>query len=163
MRRAWPPLAFGAATGLIGWVLVLDPLTAVAVGIGVAALLLVEQRLDPGNEPVRWLPPKAPRRGERRDALELTWALAGKEGRMSRGALQRTQAIAAHRLARHGLDLASDDDAAAVRALVGPRAHATLTCAREPWPRLSDIEHTAKVLERLGPGGATRTVRSNPR
>ncbi len=163
MRRAWPGVVVGLLVGVVGWVLVLDPATAIAVGIGITTLFLVEQRLDPGTEPLRWLPPKAPRQGERRDALELTWALAGREGRISRHALQRTQEIAAHRLARHGLDLASDDDEPAVRALIGPRAHATLTCVREPWPRLSDIEHTAKVLERLGPGGATRTVRSNPR
>ncbi|WP_026075257.1 hypothetical protein, partial [Cellulomonas massiliensis] len=43
------------------------------------------------------------------------------------------------------------DDAAAVERLVGGRAFATLTRRGHPLPRVSDLQHTLEVLERLGP------------
>jgi hypothetical protein len=75
------------------------------------------------------------------------------------------RAAAAHRLARHGLDLSSADDEPAVRALIGVRATAVLTRVGGPAPRVGDVEHVITVLERLGPGGHARPAappRSTP-
>lgn len=166
MRRAWPAIAAAGAVALAGGVVMLDALSAVAVGLAVAGVGLVLQRLGAADEPWRGELAPPERQGERREAMELTWALAGRDGRVGPRALRQVQGIAAHRLRRHGLSLESADDEAAVRALVGRRALATLRCARHPWPRLSDVEHVAKVLERLGSGTPARnptTSRSNPR
>ncbi len=166
MRRAVPVAVVALVVAGLTRVLLLDWIGAVTIGLGVAVLGLVVQRLDPAGEPWRWLPERPPRAGERREALLLTWALAGRDGRVGPRALQRVQQVGAHRLARHGLDLASPADTAALRALIGPRALATLRCAREPWPRLGDIDRTVAALDRIGPGPPARTTissRSNPR
>lgn len=166
MRRAWRVVAVALVVGGLGRLLLLDWTSAAAVALVVAAFGLAVQRLDPVGEPWRWLPERPPRVGERREALLLTWALAGHDGRVGPRALQQVQRVGAHRLARHGLELASPADEAALRALVGRRALATLRCEREPWPRLADVEHTVVVLDRLGPGQparATTSSRSNPR
>ena len=166
MSRAWRVVVTALVVGGLARLLLLDWLGATAVAFVVAAFGLAVQRLGAVTEPLRWLPERPQRAGERREALMLTWALAGHEGRVGRSALQQVQRIGAHRLARHGLDLASPADDAALRALVGPRALATLRCEREPWPRLSDVDHTVVVLDRLGPGQparATTSSRSNPR
>jgi hypothetical protein len=166
VRRAWLPLGLGLAVALILWWTVLDPAAAFAVGLTAAGAGLALQRIDAVGEPWRWLPPQTPRRGERRDAQELAWALAGRDGRVSKRALGRVRAVAAHRLARHGLDLDAADDEPALVALVGARTLETLRHDREPYPRLADVERAIAVLDRLGPGQPARVPvpsRSNPR
>jgi hypothetical protein len=166
VKRPWGIAAVAVLVGGLARLLLLDWAGSVAVALVVVAIALAVQRADPEGEPLRWLPERAPRAGERREALLLTWALAGYDGRVSRRALQQVQDVGTHRLARHGLDLASAGDEAALRALVGPRALATLRCAREPWPRLADVVHTITVLDRIGPGRPARVTtpsRSNPR
>ncbi len=166
MRRAWRIAALALVVGGLARVLLLDWAGAIAVALVVVAVVLAVQRTDPAGEPWRWLPERAVRAGQRREAQLLTWALAGQDGRVSRRALQQLQDVGAHRLARHGLDLASSDDDTSLAALVGARALATLRCERDPWPRLSDVVHTIAVLDRLGPGHPARATipsRSNPR
>jgi hypothetical protein len=166
VSRVWRVVAAALVVGGLARLLLLDWAGATAVAFVVAAFGLAEQRLGAVAEPWRWLPERGPRAGERREALMLTWALAGHEGRVGPRALQQVQRIGAHRLARHGLDLASSDDDAALRALVGQRALATLRCRREPWPRLSDVDRAVAALDRIGPGQparATTSSRSNPR
>lgn len=166
MRQVW---AVGVAALVVGGLtraVLLDWVGSVAVALVAVAVVLAVQRVDPEGEPWRWLPERIPRQGERREAQMLTWALAGHDGRVSRRALQQVQEVGAHRLARHGLDLASSDDDAALRTLLGTRVLATLRCAHEPWPRLGDVVHTIAVLDRLGPGHPARATipsRSNPR
>lgn len=159
-------LAVATAVGLGAWLFALDPASAAAVGLAVAGVGLALQRVDTAGEPWRWLLPRATRRGARRDAQELAWALAGRDGRVSRRALRRVREVAAHRLARHGLDLDSPDDDAALRDLVGPRVLATLRRDTEPYPRFTEVERAIAVLDRLGPGHPARALnpsRSNPR
>ncbi len=166
MSRAWGVLVAALVVGGLARLLLLDWTGATAVAFVVAAFGLAVQRLGADAEPWRWLPERVPRVGERREALMLTWALAGHEGRVGRRALQQVQRVGAHRLARHGLDLESPADDAALTALVGHRALATLRCRHEPWPRLSDVDHAVAALDRLGPGQparATPSSRSNPR
>lgn len=166
MRHPWGVAVTAVLVGAVVRLLLLDWLGSVAVALGVAAIALAVQRADPTGEPWRWLPERGARAGERREAQLLAWALAGHDGRVGRRALQQVQDVGAHRLARHGLDVASSADDAELRALVGQRALATLRCAREPWPRLADVVHTIGVLDRIGPGHparATTPSRSNPR
>lgn len=128
------------------------PLLPAAVGglvVGVVTLLV--QRLDAEDEP-DWTPPGYDRRrGARGDVQELAWSVAGRDGRAGERVLRRLRDVARVRLARHGLDLDDPADSAAVERLVGGRAHATLTRRSHPLPRVSDLQHTLEVLERLGP------------
>jgi hypothetical protein len=166
LRRAVPPAVTGAVAFLVAWGFMLDAASALALGLVVTAVLLAGQRTNLAGEPWRRLLQRGSRDGERRDALELSWAMAGRDGRVSRRALRRVQEIGTHRLARHGLDVASADDEAALRTLVGQRALSTLRRDREPWPRLADVQHVVTVLERIGPGHPARDTtlpRSNPR
>ena len=166
MRRAWRVVVPAVVVGGAARLLLLDWVSAAAVALVVAALGLAVQRVDLAGEPWRWLPERTQRAGERREAMMLTWALAGHDGRVSRRGLEQVQRVGAHRLARHGLDLTSPADDEALRALVGRRALATLRCEHEPWPRLSDVDHTVAALDRIGPGQPARTTtfsRSNPR
>jgi len=167
LRRAVPSAVTGAVVFLIAWGFMLDAASALALGLVVVAVLLAAgERTNLTGEPWRRLLQRGSRDGERRDARELSWAMAGRDGRVSRRALRRVQEIGAHRLARHGLDVASADDEAALRTLVGQRALVTLRRDREPWPRLADVQHVVTVLERIGPGHPARGTalpRSNPR
>ena len=166
MKRRWEIVVAAVVVGVLARVLMLDWAGAVAVALVLVAVALAVQRIDPVGEPWRWLPERPTPPGVRREAQLLTWALAGHDGRVSRRALQQLQDVGAHRLARHGLDLAAPGDDTALRALVGPRALATLRCGREPWPRLGDVVHTIAVLDRIGtghPAGTTTLPRSNPR
>lgn len=166
VRQVAAALLTGALVSAVAWVAVLDPAAAGAVGLLVAGAVLTWRRAGVAAEPWRWSPERGERPGERREALELTWALAGTDGRVSARAYRRVRAIAAARFARHGLDLDSPADAPALRALVGHRVLATLTREREPWPRVAELERAVAALERLGPGQPARAAtlpRSNPR
>jgi hypothetical protein len=159
-------LVAALVVGLLARVLFLYWVGAIAVALVVAAFGFALQRLDTAGEPWRWLPSRDQRAGERREAMLLTWALAGRDGRVGERALRQIQHIGAHRLARHGLDVASRADDDALRALVGPRALAILRWSHQPLPRLSDVDHTVAALDRIGPGhqaGTTTSSRSNPR
>jgi len=166
VRRARGVIVAALVVGGLARLLLLDWFGAIAVALVVAALGLTVQRLDRAGEPWRWLPNKAPRQGERREAMLLTWALAGRDGRVGERALREIQRIGARRIARHGLDLASPDDDDALRLLVGPRTLATLRWNHQPPPRLADVDHAIAALDRIGPGhpaGTTTSSRSNPR
>jgi len=158
-------VAGAAAVGVVVWALGLQPVSALFIALAVVGVTVLVGRLDHGLEPGAERVPLPTRDGARRDAQELSWAMAGRGGRVGRRPMLALRAAAAHRLARHGLDLSSADDEPAVRALIGVRATAVLTRVGGPAPRVGDVEHVITVLERLGPGGHARPAappRSTP-
>jgi len=144
------PLVSGAAVAAAVWVLGMTFASAVVVGCAVAAGVAVVQRIDGRIEPRAGTRSEHRTDGVRGEVLELAWTMVGRDGRAGERALRHLRAAGARRVARHGLDLTDPADADAVRALVGARAHVTLTRRSHPLPSVGDLTHTLGVLERLG-------------
>lgn len=145
------PLVAGLVVGGLAAVLGMELLSAASVTLLVAAVVAVLQRVDATAEPG---PPRhvaAQHDGARGEVLELAWTMVGRDGRAGERALKRLRAAGARRLARHGVDLADPAQADAARALVGARAHATLTRTQHPLPSVGDLRHALGALEDLGP------------
>ncbi|MFS0704339.1 hypothetical protein AB6N23_07440 [Cellulomonas sp. 179-A 9B4 NHS] len=138
-------------TAVVLFALALDPASALVVALGAAALTAVVERVDLTPEPVRERHRAAARDGTRGEVLELAWTMVGRDGRAGERVLRRVRAVAAGRLARHGVDLADPDALPEVERLLGARARATLTRTSHPLPSASDVAHTVSALERLGP------------
>jgi hypothetical protein len=158
MRRAVWAAVSGAAAGFVAWVLGLHVLSAAIVGLAVGVAVLAIGRLDLSLEPGGPYAPVREHAGARRDAQELAWAMDGRSGYVGRRPALRLRAAAAHRLARHGLVLGSDDDAADIRALLGPRAAAVLAAGPSAALRASEFQAVLAALERIGPGERVRSA-----
>lgn len=159
--RVWRPALAAAIVGVLSTV---DGMAvaAVVLAAGAAALVVVAEHVDLRAEPAPERHRTARRDGSRGEVLDLAWSMVGRDGRAGERSLRRLRAAAARRLARHGLDLADAADADGVRALVGARAHATLTRTTHPLPSLGDLQHTLTVLEGLGADRRTTgTARSS--
>lgn len=152
------PLIMLAAAAALLLALGLDVRSAVVVALGAAALTAVVERVDLNPEPAPERHRSAARDGTRGEVLDLAWTMVGRDGRAGERVLRRLRAVAAGRLARHGVDLADPDAAADVERLLGARARATLTRTSHPLPSASDVAHTVSALERLGPDPAPHAV-----
>ncbi|GIG32680.1 hypothetical protein [Cellulomonas oligotrophica] len=160
--RVWRPTVAAVLVGGLSTVAGMAVGAAVVLAAGAAALVVVAEHLDLRTEPAPERHRATRRDGSRGEVLDLAWSMVGRDGRAGERSLRRLRAAAARRLARHGLDLADAADAEAVRALVGPRAHATLTRTTHPLPSLGDLQHTLTVLEGLGTDRRTTgTARSS--
>ena len=158
-QAVWRPLAGGAATTVFVWALGMKVDSALVLGLAAATLTAVLQRVDLLAEPRPADHVHEVRAGARGEVLDLAWTMVGRDGRVRERTLRRLRESAARRVARHGLDLNDPDDAAASTALLGARAHATLTHRGHPQPTIGDLTHTLGVLERLG---ATRDDAAPP-
>lgn len=159
--RVWRPALAAAIVGVLSTVAGMA-VAAVVLAAGAAALVVVAEHVDLRAEPAPERHRTARRDGSRGEVLDLAWSMVGRDGRAGERSLRRLRAAAARRLARHGLDLADAADADGVRALVGARAHATLTRTTHPLPSLGDLQHTLTVLEGLGADRRTTgTARSS--
>jgi hypothetical protein len=138
----------GGAARVIG----LDAAHAVALGCGVLALvlfLLSQRSVVPSAD---LAPPDLdPPSGGRRDVEQLAWSMIEHRTHVRGIVLTRVRAIAARRLAQHGLDPRRPEDAAAIEALLGAAAWAPLRpdLDRPVSPRALDA--TLRALERLPP------------
>ena len=165
LRRPAAVAGVAAVIGVAVWALGLQPVSALFIALAAVGVAVLVGRLDWGLEPGVDRIPLPTHDGARRDAQELSWAMAGRGGRVGRRPMLTLRAAAAHRLARHGLDLSSAEDAPAINALIGVRATAVLTRVGGPAPRVGDVVHVVTVLEHLGPGGDARPAappRSTP-
>ncbi|WP_265521211.1 hypothetical protein [Oerskovia flava] len=93
--------------------------------------------------------PRPDRDGARRDVSELGWSILGKDGRVNQRVVRRTRALAAQRLAIHGVDLADPADASEAARLLGQRVHRQLLHDDHPTPRT--LQAWLSTLERLAP------------
>jgi hypothetical protein len=131
---------------------VLDPVHAFLLAAVSAVVVLVWRRLDDGTEEPWPDPPQEARAGARHDVSELGWATFTRSGEVSERVLRRVRALAAARLARHGLDLADTAHRADVERLLGADVAAGLASRRGPNART--LEHWLDAIERLGPPDA---------
>ncbi|MDO8106236.1 hypothetical protein Q6348_03390 [Isoptericola sp. b441] len=152
--RVWAGAVTGAVLAGVVGASVPD---AFAVGGAVAVLGLAVQWLDGGrDEP--W--PDSTRRihdGRRVEVSDLTWSLAGRDGRVSGPAARHLREVAAARLARVGLPLSAGFDGpadavglaqrCAARDALGDRAWTALMPDRTP--SLADVAACVQALEAL--------------
>ncbi|AEG44293.1 hypothetical protein [Isoptericola variabilis] len=149
----------GAAlvVALLGW---LDPVHAVLLAAVVLVVTAVWRRADAGVEDPWPAPPEEQRPGARHDVSELGWATFTRSGEVSERVLRRVRALAAARLARHGVDLADPAQASDVERLLGEDVARGLASRRAPTARV--LDHWLGALERLGPDGPPRADRPSP-
>jgi len=138
----------GGAARVIG----LDGPHAIAVGCGVLALvlfLLSQRSVVPSADlaPADIDPPS----GGRRDVEQLAWSMIELRTHVRGIVLTRVRAIAADRLARHGLDPRRPEDAAAIEALLGSAAWGTLRPDRDRPVTPRALDGALRALERLPP------------
>jgi hypothetical protein len=140
----------GGAARVVG----LDGPHALAVGCGVLAIVLVllSQR---STVPLTDLLPTDtdPPSGGRRDVEQLAWSMVEHRTHIRGIVLARVGAIAAHRLAEHGLDPQRAEDAAAIESLLGAAAWAPLRPDRDRPVAPRALDATLRALERLPPPG----------
>ena len=143
----------------------LDGQHAIALGGGVLALvlaLLAQRSVVPTAD---LLPPDVdPPVGGRRDVEQLAWSMVEHRTRIRGIVLTRVRAIAAHRLAPHGLDPNRAEDTAAIASLLGPTAADVLRADQERPVTPRALDATLGALDRLPPPaplGTTRAVLSD--
>ena len=132
----------GGAARVIG----LDGPHAIAVGCGVLALVLVllsQRSVVPSADlaPADIDPPS----GGRRDVEQLAWSMIELRTRVRGIVLTRVRAIAAERLARHGLDPRRPEDAAAIEALAYGAAPVPDAATQGIAPWAGDLELLADL------------------
>lgn len=161
-RRSWrvPVAATVVAAG--AWLLGVDVVHALVIGLCVAVVVIVAQTVetapDPGWEPE---PPPA-RHGSRSELMALSWTMVGRDGRAGERLLRRVRSVGAGRLARLGLDVREPADDATIRELLGARAWGVLTGEGHRTPSLADVEHAVTRLERLETPEAVPSAGSTP-
>lgn len=150
----------GAALGMALWVFGVSAWFAAGAGILVAAGGVAWAGFTGGLMPTFVREPPHPRPGTRSDLMQLSWALHGRDGRISDTAVKRLRGFARGRLARAGLDLDDPDDIAGIVAVVGTEAHTTLTDRRRPT--LAAVERCLDRLDGVAVPGTPRIGRGHP-
>lgn len=152
-RYSWliPGVVVAATAG--AWLLGVDLVHALVIGIGIAVVVVVARTVDTTRDPGWERAPEPGRDGTRGELSTLSWTMVGRDGRAGERALRRVRAVGAGRLARLGLDLADPLDADAIHGLLGARAWTVLTVSSGRNPSLADVEHAVARLERLDPAG----------
>lgn len=146
-RILFAGLAVGGVTKLVGF----DSEHAMLLGLGAVVLGIVVVVLRRGGARSVWLPDAHHETdGSRLEVASLSWALLGRGGRVSEGALRRIRAVAAGRLARHQLSLERPEDHEAIHALLGDTAWTVLT-TRYDMPSRREYEACVTALERATP------------
>jgi len=144
-------LAGGAAVGLATKVVGFDTEHAILLGLATMVVVLAVVVLRRGGAPAAWLPDDRKEiDGSRLEVAALSWSLLGRGGRVGEGALRRVRAVAAGRLARHGLSLERPRDHEAIRALLGSTAWTVLT-THSDMPSRREYEQCVAALERAAP------------
>jgi hypothetical protein len=154
--------AFVAAlVGGAARVLGVDGPHALAIGAGVLAIVLVLLTQRSIVPPVDLLPPDLdPPGGGRRDVEQLAWSMVEHRTHIRGVVLARVGAIAARRLAQHGLDPQRPADSAAIESLLGPAAWAALRPDRERPVVPRELDTTLRAIERVPPPGPLGPDRS---
>lgn len=147
LRVAATGIGVGGFAKLIGF----DLDHALFLGLGALVVALVVAVLRFGGAPVAWLPdPPAARDGSRLEVASLSWALLGRDGRVSEQAVRRLRTVAEGRLGRHGLSMLRVSDHEQIHALLGDTAWAVLT-TRSAMPSRREFAKCVRALELADP------------
>ncbi|MBC7291697.1 MAG: hypothetical protein H5T83_10275 [Actinotalea sp.] len=162
------PVVLGSAVLAAALGLRMVPRDAVVVALAVAGFTLALRMLDKGDEHAWPEPAERDTDGSRRDVAHLSWALVGRDGRVSEAAVRRLREDARRRLARTGVVLPArfpvgadaaghvdgsgrPDPVAQARARLGEPAWTVLTATGRGLPSLDEVELVIDALERLAP------------
>lgn len=152
--RAVPALrvvGVGIGVGAVARLLGFDLDHAIFLGLGALVVTLAVVVVRLGGTAVAWLPDGPHGRdGSRLEVASLSWALLGRDGRVSEQALRRLRTVAEGRLARHGLSMADVGDHEQIHALLGDTAWAVLT-TRAFMPSRREFERCVRALELADP------------
>ena len=143
-------LVVGAVVGGTLWFTGVDMLYSVAFG-GLLAVIVTAWLAYSDGPTLTW--PNAehePRAGTRTDVSWLAYSFRPHRGSIRDHGVTVLRSVASARLRRHGLDLTSTADGAAIIRLIGDDAYATLTPRNGVMPSLPAVEHCLDMLERLG-------------
>ncbi|WP_277210350.1 hypothetical protein [Isoptericola croceus] len=149
MTRHLPTVVALLAAVLLATTGTLDPVHALLLPGGALTAWHTWQALDRGAESPWPDPPTERRHGARHDVTDLGWAALTRDGRVSARVTRRVSAIAGHRLAHHGIDLADPRHRDAAAALLGPDVVDQIRSRRPPIPRT--LHHWLDALERIPP------------
>ncbi|GAA1985551.1 hypothetical protein GCM10009718_23620 [Isoptericola halotolerans] len=150
MTRRHVPAALALLTAtLLATTGTLDTVHALTLPAGALVMWHAWHALGTGTES-GWAPaPSEQRHGARHDVTDLGWAALTRDGRVSARVTRRVTAIAAHRLAPHGIDLADPTHRDAAAALLGPDVIDQIRSRRPPTPRT--LHRWLDALERIPP------------
>lgn len=132
---------------------------AFGIGAGVLALVLVllaQRSVVPAADVVP--ADAAPRTGGRPDVEQLAWSMVEHRTHIRGIVITRVGAIAAHRLAAHGLDPLRPGDAPAIESLIGPAAWAVLRPDRDRPVTPHALDAALSALEHLPPPAPARAI-----
>ncbi|MFC8732639.1 hypothetical protein ACFT5B_09290 [Luteimicrobium sp. NPDC057192] len=125
-RRRFAVVVLPVLAVVVPWYLGVDPWHALAFG-AVALTIAVLWRGAPDWDEAAWRPgSRPPASGVRDDVSRLSMVVGRGHLPVGPAAVRRLRAVAAVRLARHGVDLDDPADAPRVAALLGPHAPAVL-------------------------------------
>jgi hypothetical protein len=147
--RMTTALIAGVLVGALLWYFGVDLGFACALGVLTVAIGLAWAAYS-GPSAVRWpLERPAPRPGTRSDVARLAWGFQMRRGSVREPGFKAVRELAAVRLARHGLDLSSSADHAAIVAAIGERSYAALNPVRGILPSAGQLQVCLDALDRL--------------
>ena len=150
-----------AATVTLVWLGVLDPVHAALLAAVVVGTAYVWRTLDEGED-LAWQPvPEDRRDGARNDVSELGWASFTRNGAVGDRMRRRLRALAAARLAEHGIDLDDPGRRADADRLLGPDVVEGLT-SRRPAYR-GEVHRWLDAIDALVPSPAHRAPSAQAR
>lgn len=134
--------------GSLAWLVGVTIGGALLIGLAVFAVVPV---LGNPVEPSMVLPPLPPRlrHGARVEVSRLSWAMAGRRGRVDARVVRRLRATAYRRLADLHLDPADPHHAAVAESALGPWAYSVVVGDRTELAR-DEVVRLVEALERLG-------------
>lgn len=147
--RITASIVVGVLAGALLWLFGVDTWFAVAAGFLITAIGLAWAAYS-GPSAVKWPQEKpSPLPGTRSDVVRLAWALQGRRGSVREPGFRALRELASQRLARHGLDLAAEEDRAAIVALIGEPAYAALHPVRGILPSFGAVTNCLTALEAI--------------
>ncbi|HWD61816.1 MAG TPA: hypothetical protein VG369_04915 [Humibacter sp.] len=139
----------GVLAAALLWFFGVDTWFSVAVGCLIIAVGLAWAAYS-GPSAVKWPQEKpSPLPGTRSDVTRLAWAFQGRRGSVREPGFRAVRELGVRRLARHGLDVDTQEDRAAVVALIGEQAYAALHPVRGILPSFGALTHCVDALEAI--------------
>jgi hypothetical protein len=147
-RQIAGALAASVVIGGLAWLVGVTVMGSVLIGLVVAALMPV---LANPVESTMVLPPLAPRlrHGARVEVSRLSWAMAGRRGRVDARVVRRLRTTAYRRLADLHLDPGQTTQAEAAERALGPWAYSVVVGDRTELSR-DEVIRLVAAIEGLG-------------